>query len=115
VPSTLPLVPSIPNYRVSTQLGETQYILDVRWNTRAASWYMDIRTEDDELIRAGMRLVLGARHGARITDTRFPAGFITAEDTSGTHSEAGLDDMGTRVVVNWYSAEELATLAALLP
>ncbi len=108
MPVVLPLIPSVPNYRVGTTLDGTQYILDVRWNTRAASWYMDIRTEDDELIHAGMRLVLGAKHGMRITDTRFPNGIITAVDLSDTHSEAGLDDMGTRVAVFFYTAAELA-------
>lgn len=110
MPVVLPIVPSVPNYRVSTTLDDVSYVLDVRWNGRAEAWYMDVRTDEGEAIRVGLKLVLGAYHGMRVTDERFPNGIFTAVDLSGEHREATLDDMGTRVVVLYYPASEIAAL-----
>lgn len=108
MPRVLPLIPSEPNYRVGTQLVETQYILDVRWNTRDAAWYMDLLQEDETPIRMGIKLVLGSPLGARTTDQAFPPGVFIAVDLSGAGRDATLDDMGVRVVVMFYTSDELA-------
>jgi len=107
MPQQLPLRPSIPNYRVGTKLGDTSYVLDVRWNGRAEAWYMDVRTEDAEPIRVGIKLVLGAALGRRCVDPRFPPGVLMASDTSGAGQEATLDDLGERVQVFYFPPEDL--------
>lgn len=106
MPQQLPLVPSIPNYRVATTLGDDQFILDVRWNGRDEAWYMDILTQDGDMIRAGIKLVLGAILGVG-ADSRLPAGRLIASDLAGTGVDAGLDDMGVRVAVYFYPQDEL--------
>lgn len=107
MPVALPLVPSVPNYRFSTSLEGVQYIFDVRWNTRAASWYMDVSTEADEIIAYGLRLVLGSALGSRNADPRFPPGILIMFDNEGTGREAGLDDIGTRVSLLYYTPDEI--------
>lgn len=108
MPNVLPLVPSVPNYRVSTTLDERQYVLDIRWNTRAGKWVMDVLTDEAQPIRTGLHLVLGAMYVS--SDPRWPAGLFVAADLSGEGREATLDDMGTRVVVFFYTAAEIAAL-----
>ncbi len=103
----LPFVPSIPNYRVATTLDGTQYVFDVRWNGREGAWYFDIRTEDATLIRAGIKIVLGALLGGREASAEMPAGVFLASDLAGTGTDAGIDDLGARVCVYYYSAGEL--------
>lgn len=103
----LPLVPSIPNYRVSTTLGGEQFVFDVRWNGRAETWFLNVLTSDAQPIRTGIRLVLGAGIGDRVADSRFPAGRFVVSDLSRSGREAGLDDLGTRVVVLFLTNEEL--------
>ena len=95
----LPLVPSIPNYRVSTDLAGTQFILDVRRNERAGAWYLDILSEDETPIMRGIKIVLGVVLGVTNVDPNFPAGSLVAIDTSGKGVDATLDDLGTRVIV----------------
>jgi hypothetical protein len=96
---TLPFEPSTPSYRVSTTLGDTQYLLDVHWNERAEAWYFDILAADETRIRSGIKVVLGTFLGGRCVTPGFPDGVLVATDTSGEGRDAGFDDLGTRVVV----------------
>lgn len=102
MPQQLPFVPSIPNYRVSTDLAGTQFILDARWNTRSEAWYLDILVEDETPIVRGVKVVLGALLGVTNVDPAFPAGTFLASDTSGQGLDATLDDLGTRVIVLFF-------------
>jgi hypothetical protein len=112
MPIDLPLIPSEPNQGFSATLEETQYVFECRWHSRDASWYLSIFTEQEDPIRVGMRVVLGAALGRRSPDDRMPPGAIVAVDTSapeGTDGlDATLDDLGTRVQVRYYTRDELA-------
>lgn len=103
----LPLRPSIPNYRVGTVLNSTPVLLDVRWNARDAAWYLDMLTEDEDPIAIGCKIVLGVLLGGRSTNPAFPVGVLMAADLSGEGREATLDDLGTRVLVYFYTPEEI--------
>ncbi len=103
----LPLVGGVPNYRVGTAFGDTQVILDVRWNARDGAWYLDILAEDETPMARGIKIVLGALLGYRSTDPRLPAGALLASDLSGAGADATLDDLGTRVAVYYFAPDEL--------
>lgn len=102
----LPFIPSVPSYRVSTTLSGVVYIFDVRWNTRDEAWYFDLLTEDETVIRHGIKIVLGTILAGRVS-TRLPRGAFIAADLSGFGRDAGLDDLGSRVNVYFYTLEEI--------
>lgn len=103
---TLPLQPSNPSYRVGVTLAGVQYLLDMRWNARDAAHYMDILDETGDPIRTGIKVVLGTFLGQRSVDRQAPYGLLVAVDTSGQGVDAGIDDMGARVVVKFYGADD---------
>lgn len=107
MPSRLPLIPSVANYRFGTDLGGEQFLIDVRWNDRAGAWYLDLYTEDEEPIYSGIKVVLGAILGGRCSSDRFPDGAFVAADLSGAGRDAQYDDLGVRVDVLFYSSSEL--------
>lgn len=107
---TLPLVPSIPNYRFGTQLDGVQYIIDVRWNGRDGAWYMDFLQADETPIKYGIKIVLGATLGGLVTDPAFPPGVLIAVDQTGNGREATLDDLGSRVLVVYIPAADIAAV-----
>ena len=109
--TTLPLVPSIPNYRFSSVLDGTQYIFNVRWNVRDAAWYFDLMAEDETPIRSGIKIVLGTSLGASSTAAFFQNNILVALDLLNSSRDAGLDDLGTRVRVLWSSLDDLAGLS----
>jgi hypothetical protein len=103
----LPLV-AIANYRFGTTLNNTAYVIDVRWNADDSSWYMDFFAEDGETVLAtGIRIVLGTYLGRHKWVPPFTAGVFVAYDLSGQRKDPGFDDLGTRVVVRYFTAEEV--------
>jgi hypothetical protein len=113
MPVRLPIEPSDPpdpHFDVSCALAGVQYRLEFRWNSRAASWYMDVYTETGTPIRTGIRVALGIPLGRRSVDAAFPAGVFIAHDTSGKEREAGFGDLGARVEIYFYTFDEFGAL-----
>lgn len=104
----LPIDSFAPSYQVATEILGVTYLFDVRWNSRAESWFVSIADENEDPIVSGIRLTLDAPLGRRCQDPRFPAGRIFASDLSGGGREATLDDLGTRVIVYFGTFAELA-------
>lgn len=108
MPSQLPFVYDPPIYRVSTTLDNEVFIFDVRWNARDEAWYFDLYTSEEDLIVGGVRIILGIPLGFKAkSDSRFPNGIIVATDMANTGQEAGYYDLGDRVLVHFYSQDEL--------
>lgn len=89
-----------------TTLLSTNYVINQRWNTRDGAWYFDLLDQDESVIVAGIKIVLGVELGRRTTDSRMPKGIFWAADLSGEGRDATLDDLGTRVVVYFYPFSE---------
>ncbi len=104
----LPFIPSEFDYTVNTVIEGTEFIFDVRWNGRDSAWYMDLLDVDGVMIRAGMKIALGSPMGIRVADASFPDGFFSPSDLSNTGVDAGFDDLGVRVVVFFFTNEELS-------
>lgn len=84
-----------------------------RWNMRDEAWYLDLLRPNQTPIANGLKLVLGAIHGARNTDADMPGVFVV-RDTSNADREAGLDDIGydvdgkqQRVLVYFFRFDEV--------
>lgn len=108
MPQRLPLVPSVPSYSFRTELDGVTYFVRVRWNARDSSWYATLHDDQEVPILSGLRLVLGALPGIRSADPRAPGGVFLVTDLSNTGTEAGLDDMGERVVTSFFTDQELS-------
>lgn len=106
----LPLEPSTPSYRVATSLEGKTFLLDVHWNDRDGAWYFDLLEADETPVRYGIKIVLGALLGGRVVKKSMPPGYLRASDLSGEGREAMLDDLGTRVVVYYFTRDELGLL-----
>ena len=104
---SLPVAASIPNQRFSTTLDGDHFVMDVRWNERDESWYLDILDESENPIRRGLKITQGNFIGSHVAVPGMPAGQLVAFDTSGQGIEAGLDDLGERVIVYFVPEDEL--------
>lgn len=107
MPNILPFIPSEPEYRFRTALGDTTYIFDVRWNERDSAWYFDMLEVDETPILLGCKIVLGTYFGRRSAHTFFSDNIIGAVDTGQDNLDPGFDDLGTRVEIWHYTASEL--------
>jgi hypothetical protein len=92
-----------------TVLDGTEFIVRARWNTRDAAWYLSLFDAADDPIFQGIKIVQGVALGRRVTDERMPGVFLASDlnDPDGTGGvDAGYDDLGERVVVDFYPFAE---------
>lgn len=106
----IPFQPSIGLYRFGTPIDDSSYVFDVRWNSRDAAWYFDVREADLTPIVYGVKIVLGTYLGRRKNHRLFRRGVMVATDTTGQGREATFDDLGARVVVRWIPQTDLLVL-----
>ncbi len=103
----LPLT-SDPHRTFTTVVNNARYQVTTRWNDRAGVWTMDIDDPTTGLgLVAGMPLVLGAD---LLRSFAPQLGSVIVVDTSadaGFGTDAGVDDLGTRVQVLWFSPGEV--------
>lgn len=102
----IPVNGALTHSRLQCQLDGTSFGLEFRWNERASGWFFSIYAADGTLLLANRRLVVNWLLTARFRDTRLPLGDFIATDTSGQNQEAGLNDLGTRVVVKYLEAKD---------
>lgn len=106
----LPFKSNVPHDRFSTTLDGSMYSFAVNWNHRDEAWYFDVFDEQSAAIARGVKIVLGAYlgRGARSRHALFRDGAFVAHDLSGANLDAGWRDLGTRVVVVYYTQSDLA-------
>ena len=100
--------PSVPDQEFSSILGGKVYRFRVRWNRKAARWSMSVSEENGTAIVSGVALVLGAYLGRRSVHPLFRDGILTLWDTNKTQIEPGLDDLGARVQLRYFTRDEAA-------
>lgn len=97
--SLIPFRTSDNNYRLRVPIDNIPYLLDVHWNDFEGAWYFDLRQEDETLILANIKIMLGGRIGRFSADPFFQSFIIQVRDTTASGSDAGYDDLGMRVQV----------------
>lgn len=103
----IPVLPSVGSYRFATVIETVAYIFDVRWNTRDQAWYLDVLEVDETPIMRGMKILLGVYLGRRSSHPLFMNGVLVASDMSAQGKEAGFDDLGTRVLLQYIPVLDL--------
>lgn len=93
-----------PAQSFTCQLGGVKYYMEARYNSRNGVWTLDLYDDATRTaILLGLAIVLG-------TDLLEPynlgIGRLMAVDTNNSGTDAGADDLGSRVTLNWISADE---------
>jgi hypothetical protein len=108
------VVPFTPDYdqRFTSQLGDDRFVFDARWNERGQVWTVDItRDSDQELLIAGIPILAGQDI---LSPYALGIGGLVPMDLSLKDTDPGPDDFGERVIVAWFSNDELAAIDAAL-
>lgn len=103
----IPVRPDLPFQVMQVTLDGVPLSLEFRWNQREGSWYMAIRSEDEETTYAeGVKVVVDWSLAYRWPDVRTLLGKFMAIDTSGAHANPGLRDLGDRVQLVYIPRDE---------
>lgn len=105
--SVVQLEPSKSPYRLSVTLGKWNVTFRMRWNPRdgrpvaeggtGGAWYFHMYDDDNTVIVAGVKLVLGVNLGRRSNHAFFDDWFLRAFDSSDKGKDATFDDAARRV------------------
>jgi hypothetical protein len=97
------------------QLEGVEYLFQFLWSDREACWYLNLSDQDENLLCAGIRIVIGWPLLRRCQwDLRTPPGLLMCVDMTGQNVEiATATDLGTRVLM-FYTTSDDPSLAASL-
>lgn len=102
---TIPTVAGDPNYTMRVRLDGRDFGLHFVWNEREERWYLTIRSDQDEILAAGIKLIAN-RPLLRFYqwDKRLPQGELWAWDLTPNGAPPGLYDMepGNRVELTYH-------------
>lgn len=107
MPVTLPFRPSIGNYRFNSILNGSEYKFRVRWNRLEQAYFFDVREITDEPIIFGVKVVLGVYLGRVSNHRLFRRGVLVARPQGDDRAEPAFDDCGSRVLVEYFTREEM--------
>ncbi len=93
------------HYQFRVDLDGVTYILVMRFNKRADRWIMDIMTGGEEMIVAGVPLLLGTSLLARYADDRLPQGDLFVANMESDYEECGRDQLGANVLLLYREAD----------
>lgn len=105
---TIPLRNDLPRFDFQIDLEGTTYTLDFVWNFRGEYWSMSLLDADGLPLVYGIAFLIGTALGKRHPGEGMPPGILEVLDTSGQQRDAGLNDLGSRVILLYHSAAELA-------
>ena len=84
-----------PHFKFFCDLDGRSYGLEFHWNADAAAWFLTVRTSDDTILRAGIRVVVDAALGGRVSTESFWPGLLIAQDSTDRHEDPLRDDLSS--------------------
>lgn len=96
-----------PFFTLRTVLDGQEFFLDVGWNQREGRWYLGMSDQDETVVFAPRKLVADWDLLRTIADARAPRGALIATDLSGQGLDPGFSDLGVRVVLTYFTADEV--------
>lgn len=97
--------PGLPWSRFRVTLDGELFHLELRWNGKAAAYYLDLYDGELAPLARGIRLVSGVplllQHAGQLG---FPKGALMAMDTEPVGADAELDTLGDRVRLYYVEA-----------
>jgi hypothetical protein len=89
------------------ELDGIVYTFRFAWNTRDESWSLSVLLPSGEGLAMGRKVVLGVPLLRGEIDSRLPPGMLVAVDTTEQSAEPGRYDLGKRVIVSYFDADEV--------
>ena len=101
---------TLQDFEYRVELDEETFTLRFRWNTRAATWFVDISDSDEEPIVMGRPLNLDTTLLRQFRHLAVPGGDLMSYDSTKAKVRAGVTDLGERVLVLYLEAAQLAAV-----
>lgn len=91
--------------------GDTFRVL-VRYNARIDSWMLSLYDFEGNAVATGRRITVNNFLFPWLVSSARPGGQLMALDSQDEDADPGHDDLGTRVVLYYFDADEIAEMQA---
>ena len=99
--------PTDPIFDVQAPLDGVTYTLHFEWNDRVGAWFHMVLDADAQVVLLGSQKVVSDYPlGLNSSNRPFP-GYLIARDTSGQGADPGFDDLGARVIIDYFTAADV--------
>lgn len=108
----LPLRNDLVRFDFVITLDGVAYKFLFSWNSRQEGWFVSLFLEDDTPVWSGVRLVVNWFLAQRMRSALRPPGLLMAFDQAEQGQDPGLTDLGARVRLLYFDAEDVAEMSA---
>lgn len=98
------------NYEFTISLDNVEYKLAFYFNSRDSAWYMTVKTVDDVVLRAGLRIVNEWAMFRLWVAANRPAGEMVTVNQGELLSPPLADQLGAETVLDYLDASEVEAL-----
>jgi hypothetical protein len=109
----IPTEQDLADYTLQLPLDGVEFFLTFNWNTITAAWYMSISDTNSTPLLVGRKICINCGIRGAYRDLRLPPGEFIAYDTTGSNTEANINDLGTRVILLYYDLSEIAAITGV--
>lgn len=106
----IPTRQDLAHYTLQIPLDGIDWLLSFDWNQYVRAWYYSIAQADGTILLAGRKILIDRSLLIGYRNPLLPPGDFIALDTTGSHTEAKIDDLGTRVLFYYMDLSEFASL-----
>lgn len=106
MPVTIPTPKELINWTQRTPFEGVDYLLRFKWNARLERWFLTLYNQDGDLLRGDVPLNTSVPLWLSPSD-EMPQGVLVCLDLKGEDKNADLNDLGVRVLLKYYTLEEL--------
>lgn len=100
----IPVQADVFHYQYRIRIDGELYILSFRYNKRMTRWILDIMDSSENMLLAGIPLVLGVDLLRQHRDNRLPQGNLFLINIESQYEEATRDDLGTKAILLYREA-----------
>lgn len=101
----IPCQSDLPHFTFQCELDGITFEFEFRWNERSSDWFMILRDVDGNVLLGEQRVASNwALASRKRYDPAMPSGSLMCFDTSGQNLDPGLEDLGQRVQILYYSS-----------
>lgn len=108
------LVSDDPFFETPADLSGVRYSLELRRDLRHDRWVLNVRTETDDLIVGGIRLIPGVNLIGPYTDERLPPGALEVATNSTTFEPPRGEDLGAVAALVYSDEEDVAAFETIV-
>lgn len=92
---------AFPNYQLEAELDGVSFRMDLYFNSRQQTWFLNLRDANGVMLRAGIAVVSGFPLLQRMVQQTRPEGTLMAVPVSGEIDAATLEQLGLDVLMTY--------------